>query len=64
MECTCAYSVNFKSFYTSSYFFLGLYGSLSLYRGYQTLVFNTDFVSSGKVPSGNYNLNYEILSLH
>jgi hypothetical protein len=41
-----------------------LYGSLSLYRGYQTLVFNTDFVSSEKVPSRNYNLNYEIFSLH
>jgi hypothetical protein len=57
MECTCAYSVNVKSFCTLSYSFSGLYGSLSLYRGYQTLVFNTDFVSSGKVSSGNYNLN-------
>jgi hypothetical protein len=34
-----------------------MYGSLSFYRGYKTLVFNTDFVSSGKVPSENYNLN-------
>jgi hypothetical protein len=50
-------SVNLKSFGTSSYFVSGLYGFLSLYRGYQTLVFNTDFVSSGKVPSGNDNLN-------
>jgi hypothetical protein len=49
--------VNFKSFGTSSYSFSGLYGSLSLYRDYQTLVFNIDFVSSGKIPSGNYNLN-------
>jgi sensor histidine kinase YesM len=64
VECTCAYSVNFKSFDTSSYSFSGLYGSLSLYRGYQTLVFNTDFVSSGMVPSRNDNLNYEIFSLH
>jgi hypothetical protein len=55
--CTCVYSMNFKSFGTSSYFFLGLYGSLSFYIGYQTFVFNTDFVSSGKVPSRNYNLN-------
>jgi hypothetical protein len=47
--------VNFKSFGTSSYSFSGLYGSLSLYRDYQTLVFNTDFIS-GKVPSRNYNL--------
>jgi hypothetical protein len=53
MECTCAYSVNFKSFCTSSYTFLGLYGSLSLYRGYQTLMFNTYFVSSGKVLWGD-----------
>jgi hypothetical protein len=30
---------------------------LSLYMGYKTLVFNTDFVSSGKVPFRNYNLN-------
>jgi hypothetical protein len=30
----------------------------------QTFVFNTDFVSSGKVPYRNYNLNYEIFSLH
>jgi hypothetical protein len=57
MECTCAYSVNFKSFGTTSYSFSGLYGSLSLYRDYQTLVFNTDFISSRKVPSENYNLN-------
>jgi hypothetical protein len=64
MECTCAYLVNFKSFGTSSYSFLGLYGSLSLYRDYQTLVFNTDFVSSGYVPSRNDSLNYEIFSLH
>jgi hypothetical protein len=64
MECTCAYLVNFKSFGISSYSFLGLYGSLSLYRDYQTLVFNTDFVSSGKVPSRNYNLIYEIFSLY
>jgi hypothetical protein len=64
MECTCAYSVNFKSFRTSSYSFLGLYGSLSLYRDYQTLVFNTDFISSGKVPLRNYNLIEEIFSLH
>jgi hypothetical protein len=56
MECTCAYSVNFKSFVTSSYSFSGLYGSLSLYRDYQTLVFNTDFISSGKIPLRNYNL--------
>jgi hypothetical protein len=55
--CTCAYSVIFKSFGASYYSFLGMYGSLSLYRSYQTLVFNTDFVSSGKVPSGNDNLN-------
>jgi hypothetical protein len=34
-----------------------LYGSLSLYGGYQTLVFNTNLVSSRKVLSGNYNLN-------
>jgi hypothetical protein len=33
-----------------------LYGSLSYYRDYQTLVFNTDFISYGKVPSRNYNL--------
>jgi hypothetical protein len=45
-------------------FFSGLYGSLSLYWGYQTLVWNIDFVSSWKVPVGNYNLNYEIFSLH
>jgi hypothetical protein len=64
VECTCAYSVNFKSFGTSSYSFSGLYGSLSLYRDYQTLVFNTDFISSGKVPSRNYNLIYEVFSLH
>jgi hypothetical protein len=64
MKCTCAYSMNFKSFCTSSYSFSGMYGSLSLYRGYQTLVFNTDFVSSGKVPSENYNLNQVIFSLH
>jgi hypothetical protein len=57
VESTCTYSVNFKSICTSSYSFLGLYVSLSLYRGYETLVFNIDFVSSGKVPSGNYNLN-------
>jgi hypothetical protein len=55
--CTCAYSVNFKSSDTSYYSFSGLYGSLSLYKGYQILVFNTDFVSSEKVPSENYNLN-------
>jgi hypothetical protein len=52
MECTCAYSVNFKSFGTSSYSFSGLYGSLSLYRDYQTLVFNTDFISSGRFQLG------------
>jgi hypothetical protein len=52
VECTCAYSVNFKSFGTSSYTFLGLYGSLSLYRDYQTLMFNTDFISSGKFQLG------------
>jgi hypothetical protein len=57
VECTCAYSVNFEFFGTSSYSFSGMYGSLSLNRGYQTLVFNTDFVSSEKVPSGNYNLS-------
>jgi hypothetical protein len=57
MEYTRAYSVNFKSFGTSSYSFSGMYGSLSLYMGYQTFVFNTNFVSSGKVPSRNYNLN-------
>jgi hypothetical protein len=57
VECTCDYSVNFKSFDTSSYSFSGMYGSLSLYRGYQTLVFNTDFVSSEKVLSRDYNLN-------
>jgi hypothetical protein len=56
VECTCAYSVNFKSFDTSSYSFSGLYGSLSLYRDYQTLVFNTDFISCGKVPLRSYNL--------
>jgi hypothetical protein len=33
VECICAYSVNFKSIGTSSYFFSGLYGFLSLYRG-------------------------------
>jgi hypothetical protein len=55
--CTCAYSVNYKSFGISYYSFSGLYGSLSLYMGYKTLVFNTDFVSSGKVPFRNYNLN-------
>jgi hypothetical protein len=64
VECTCAYSVNFKSFGTSSYSFSGLYGSLSLYMGYQTLVFKTQTFSSRKVPSGNYNLNKEIFSLH
>jgi hypothetical protein len=57
VECTCAYSVNFKSFSTLSYFFSGLYGSLSLYRSYQTLVFSIDFVSSEKVSSGKYNLS-------
>jgi hypothetical protein len=57
VECTCAYSVSFKSFGTSSCSVLGMYGSLSLNRGYQTLVFNIYFVSSGKVPSGYYNLN-------
>jgi hypothetical protein len=64
VECTCAYSVNFKSFGTSSYSFTGLYRSLSLYRDYQTLVFNTDFISSGNVPSRSYKLIYEIFSLH
>jgi hypothetical protein len=64
MECICAYSVNFKSFGTLSYSFSGLYVSLSLYRDYQTLVFNTDFISSGKVPLRNYNLISEIFSLH
>jgi hypothetical protein len=64
VECTCACSVNFKSFGTSYYSFSGLYGSLSLYMGYQTFVFHTDFVSSGKVPCRNYNLNQEIFSLH
>jgi hypothetical protein len=62
VECTCAYSVNFKSFGTSSYSFSGMYGSLSLYRDYQTLVFNTYFISSGKVPLRNYNLIGDILS--
>jgi hypothetical protein len=51
MECTCSYSVNFKSFGTSSYSFSDLYGSLSLYRDYQTLVFNKNFISSEKVLS-------------
>jgi hypothetical protein len=64
VESTCAYSVNFKSFGTSSYSFSGLYESLSLYMGYQTFVFNTNFVSFGKVPSRNYNINLEIFSLH
>jgi hypothetical protein len=56
MKCTCAYLVNFKSFGTLSYSFSGLYGSLSLYRDYQSLVFNTDFISSGKVSLRNYNI--------
>jgi hypothetical protein len=53
----CLFSELQVLWYLILFLFLGMYGSPSLYRGYQTLVFNTDFVSSGKVPSGNYNLN-------